>query len=270
MYDFIKDPLGVFKDDPDGFGPTGDEARMLARPRTLGGAYLFEAVNAIRDAGSTDTLYTPVVRAAAPRAREPGWVLTAQRDAAVQRIRFSRNAMLFAAFAAEAYINEFIAEHFGGKDYEAFEKLSTVDKFVLTPRAALGHDLFHRDREPAQTLRTLFKQRDVLVHPKPEKGLPGTIRAAGYPRVVAPDPTYNPHAAATMVLAVAAASKTLVRDGNLGNGFDAHASAIIRGRVALERYARTAADALPAPDAAPQTEPLIAGESLARAGLAAS
>jgi hypothetical protein len=126
---------------------------------------------------------TPEVRAAAPRARETGWVLTAQRDTAEQRIRFSRNAMLVAAFAPEAYINEFIAEHFAGKDYEAVEKLSTVDKYVLAPRTALGRDLFPRDREPAQTLRILVRQRDVLVHPKPDKGLPGTVRAEGYPRV---------------------------------------------------------------------------------------
>jgi hypothetical protein len=270
VYDFIDDPLGLFKDDPDRFTPTADEARALARPRTLGGSYLFEALDAIRDAGSSDMLYTSAVRAAAGRAREPGWVLTAQHDAAEQRIRFSRNAMLFAAFAAEAYINEFIAAHFTGKDYEAVEKLSTVDKYVLAPRTALGRDLFPRDREPAQTLRALFKQRDVLVHPKPEKGLPGTIRAAGYPRVVGADPIYNPRAAVTVVLAVAEAADTIVREGNLGNGFDAHAFVIVRGRAALERYARAATEALPAPDAAPRTVPLIPGEPIVRASLAGS
>jgi hypothetical protein len=149
-------------------------------------------------------------------------------------------------------------------------KLSTVDKYVLAPRTALGRDLFPRDREPAQTLRILFKQRDVLVHPKPENGLPGTVRAEGYPRGYRPDPTYNPNAAASMVLAVAAASDLIVREGHLGNGFDAHACVIIRGRAALDRYARTATEVLPAPDAAPQPELLIPDEPLVHASLAGS
>jgi hypothetical protein len=50
--------------------------------------------------------------------------------------------MLFAAFAAEAYINEFIAEHFAGKDYEALEKLSTVDKYVLATESRRRHSAF--------------------------------------------------------------------------------------------------------------------------------
>ena len=256
VYDFIDDPLGIFKDDPDWSSPA--ESGVEPRPRTLGSVYLFEAIDAIRDAGSTDTLYKPAVRAAAPRAREGGWVLLAQHDAAEQRIRFSRNAMLFAAFAAEAYVNEFNTQRFGGKDYEAVEKLSTVDKYVLAPRLALGRELFPRDREPLQRLRALFKHRDMLVHPKPEKGLPDSIRATGYPRVFEADPVYNPREAAAMVVAVAQAADTLVREGQLGSGFDAHAYVVIRGRAALERYASAATKGLPAPDAPPQVVPVLA------------
>jgi hypothetical protein len=73
-----------------------------------------------------------------------------------------------------------------------------------------------------------------------------------------------------MVLAVAAASDLFVREGHLGNGFDAHGCVIIRGRATLDRYARTATEALPAPDAAPQPELLIPDEPLVHASLAGS
>lgn len=264
LYDFLNDPLGIFKDDPDGFGPSAEP-----RPVTLASSYLFEALEAIEAAGSSEALYAPAVRAAASRARESGWLLTVQRDAAELRIRYSRNAMLFAAFAAEAYVNEFIGQHFAGKDYDAVERFSTIDKYVLAPRTALGREVLPRDREPVQTLRKLFRHRDVLVHPKPGAGLPDQIRTTGYPRRIAADPVYNPSEAAAMVLAVAEAADIIVREGELGSGFDAHARVVIRGRAALERYASQATDALPPPDAPRHGTPLLteSGKAQASAGL---
>src|SRR3954469_20879218 len=81
-------------------------------PKTLAGTYLGEAIEAIRNAGSADALFDHAIRSAAPADRERFWVAVATKAAVERRVNYSRAAMLFAAFAAEAYVNEFVAGHF--------------------------------------------------------------------------------------------------------------------------------------------------------------
>ena len=240
----MEDPLGLFKDDP--FPPAGPAPPR--RPRTLAADYLTEAVDALRSACSPAALYDSLILAAAPRATEESWFLLAANQALERRVRFSRNAMLFSAFAAEAYINEFITQHSAGQDLAILDRLATVEKYVFAPRLLLGRSLFPRDQEPLQSLRALFRQRDVLVHPKPEKGVPEAVRAESRVEAYAADPMYNPSRAAGFLVAVAEAATVIVREGELGNGVDPHAQTVADGREDLLRSAAHATERLPRPD----------------------
>jgi hypothetical protein len=90
--------------------------------------------------------------------------------APANRLGYSRAAILFAAIAAEAYANAFIATpgRFTASDVQALDRMSTVDKLVLTPRL-VGYDVFDRGKEPITSLAQLFDLRNALVHPKPEE-----------------------------------------------------------------------------------------------------
>jgi hypothetical protein len=158
--------------------------------------------------------------------------------------------MLFAAFAAEAYVNEFIADHFTGRDVETLDRLSTTEKYVIAPRLALGAPLFERDREPLQTISKLFRQRDTLVHPKPGKGLPEPDRWSA-------DPVYNPAQATIYICFVGAAAKTLVANAKTPPKVDMHAEMITYGAKGLAEYAQAATARLADPDDAPASPYLL-------------
>jgi hypothetical protein len=252
VYDVFEDRLGLFKDDP---FPRG--AQLPARPRTLAASYISEALEAVQNAGDTAALYDPLIRSAATRATQESWFRTAAVPALERRTRFSRNAMLFAAFAAEAYINEFVAQHSTGQDFETLDRLSTVEKYVMSPRLLLGREVFVRDAEPIQSLRKLFRRRDVLVHPKPEKGVPDRANPAANVEGFAADAVYNPLEAAHSLIAVATAAVTIVREGRLGHGVDEHAQAIIDDGQVVVAAASRATKRLPRPQ-----EPALATRPL--------
>ena len=75
-----------------------------------------------------------------------------------------RSAVLFALLAAEAFANQYLQTHLSGKEFEAADKLPTLDKFLLGPRLVSGASLLDRGGEPAGTLKELCKQRGPLVH----------------------------------------------------------------------------------------------------------
>jgi hypothetical protein len=85
------------------------------------------------------------------------------------RYRQTRSAIVFAAFAAEGYINYALAAVLSGADFDAVDRLATIDKYTVGTRLAFGQDLFPRGAEPLQTLDVLFKHRNRLAHPKPSQ-----------------------------------------------------------------------------------------------------
>lgn len=138
--------------------------RPAPRPRTLAGTYLEQAVAALRDARSADALYDEKLRIATAELDSKPLVLVAMSTALETRAGHARSAILIAAFAAEAYVNELVAKHFTGCDYETIDRLPTVEKYALAPRLALGTEVLARGTEPLETLRDLFRERNVLVH----------------------------------------------------------------------------------------------------------
>ncbi|HEV7529015.1 MAG TPA: hypothetical protein VGO29_08975 [Solirubrobacteraceae bacterium] len=111
------------------------------------------------------------------------------------RVTYCRRALLFAAFAAEAYANDFLYEKWAGQDRDALERLSAVDKYALLPALA-ETTVLDRGGEPLQRVKWLFDRRNELVHPKPRLG----------DRDLTWDPTnHNPIDAAESIVAVAEA-----------------------------------------------------------------
>src|SRR5204863_2112188 len=86
---------------------------------TMAGTHLADSVRALRDAGSADALYDPTLRATDPSAISYEDLSLSGDEAEGTRVTYSRRALLFAAFAAEAYANDFLYERWDGKDREA-------------------------------------------------------------------------------------------------------------------------------------------------------
>ena len=75
-------------------------------------------------------------------------------------------ALLFAACAAEAFINSYAAREFPTAYFDAhIDKLDIVSKWVLVPRLALGFEV-DRGGQAFQLLRRLVVARNRLAHPK--------------------------------------------------------------------------------------------------------
>src|SRR6185295_5575387 len=108
-------------------------------------------------------------------------------------------ALLFAAFAAEAYANDFLYEKWGGQDRDALQKLSTVDKYAILSAFAGATTVLDRSREPLQSIKWLFDRRNELVHAAPRSDRDLTWDPANH----------NPAAAATSIVAVADAAAKL-------------------------------------------------------------
>jgi hypothetical protein len=182
-------------------GDANAESPSSPTRKSLADEYLQQACEALRASGSADGLYAEEARlsdkplvAAAGRALAPG-----------RRVGHSRTALLFAALACEAFINEFLDEHLSGADLAAVDRLPTLEKYVLGPRLATGADLFSRGSEPAQSIRELFRLRDRLVHSKPRE-MPTRGSVFDDP---ADFGTCNPEAAARFIVAVAQAAERL-------------------------------------------------------------
>jgi hypothetical protein len=170
---------------------------------TMAGTHLADAVRALRDAGSAEALYDPLLRATDPSDISHEDFRISQDEAEGARVTHSRRALLFAAFAAEAYANDFLYERWDGRDRDALQKLSTVDKYAFLPGLAGASSELHRGRQPLQRIRWLFQRRDELVHAAPRS------------KDLTYDPTnHNPHEAAKCIIAVADAVVALKGDGN--------------------------------------------------------
>lgn len=98
---------------------------------TMAGTHLEDSLRALRDAGSADALYDPSLRTSDPNSISYEDVSLARAEAEGWRVTYCRRALLFAAFAAEAYANDFLYDKWGGQDRDALERLSAVDKYAL-------------------------------------------------------------------------------------------------------------------------------------------
>jgi hypothetical protein len=211
---------------------------------TMAGSHVSDAVRALRDAGSADALFDPVLRATDPDRLAWEDVSLACDEAEAVRVTHSRRALLFAAFAAEAYANDFLYSISGGQDRDALQKLPTVDKYALLPMFAGRASSLDRGKEPLQTIRWLFKRRDELVHAAPR----------------GPDLTYdpanhNPREAARCVVAVADAVAAL--NGEIAGG--SIVGYVLAERGALLAYGEHATNELPEIHAAPSPIDLLIG-----------
>jgi hypothetical protein len=126
-------------------------------------SYLEQAIDSLRSAGDPGALWSD-----AGSMYAGGLLEHAARgnDAGNRRLRFLRASVIFAALAAEAYANGFLAEHLTEAEVEAVDRLPTIDKLLTGPKHAGLESPLDPGREPVQTLRELFHSRNRLVHPR--------------------------------------------------------------------------------------------------------
>jgi hypothetical protein len=142
----------------------GDETQPTT-VETLDSVYLRDALEALLQAGDPGYLY-----AGTEGSEEPARQTHATAVVKSRRIKACRDCVLYSAFAAEAFINSFIAATLPTRDRERIERNRTVDKYVLGPRLAVTADLFELEqREELAVLKRLFTLRNKLVHPKPRQ-----------------------------------------------------------------------------------------------------
>jgi hypothetical protein len=209
---------------------------------TMAGTHLADSVRALRDAGSADALYTPTLIATDSGEIDDADFSIARDIAHGERVSCCRRALLFAAFAAEAYANDFLYEKWRGKDRAALQKLSTVDKYAFLPHLAGAPTVFDRGREPLQKIRWLFQRRDELVHAAPKDT----------DLTYDPD-NHNPRAAAQSIVAVADAVVAL----NGGAPRGSVLSRVVGCRQVLLAYGEHAASDVPAIHDAPSPVDLL-------------
>jgi hypothetical protein len=166
---------------------------------SMAGTHLEDALRALRDTASADALYDHKIRSMDPKELDWSDVSLAGDEAESWRMTYSRRALLFAAFSAEAYVNDFLFEEWSGKDRKALQKLSTVDKYALLPNFAGRADVLDRGRDPLQRIKWLFDRRNELVHAKPHEDKDLTWEPENH----------NPAAAAESIIAVAEGAATL-------------------------------------------------------------
>jgi hypothetical protein len=230
-----------------GVAPEADQRR----PRGLAGAHLDQAIDALGAAGDPDRLYPRWARERAPTDDLPRAM--AILDALARRHTHLRTAALFAALAAEAYVNEFLATLLSGGDFRAVDRLPTIEKYVVGCRLALGEPLFVRGREPVQTIAALLKLRDKLVHPKPGYGptrpyidkTPGETEA-----------DFTAARAGRFIVYVAAAAVILLKRARPEELIDIPATFIWQGRNTVFAHAMRVSGDLPPLDA-PSEKPLL-------------
>jgi hypothetical protein len=198
---------------------------------TMAGTHLQDSVRALRDAGSPDALYHPKLHATDPDGVSYEDFSLARDEAEGRRVTYCRRALLFAAFAAEAYANDFLWEKWTGQDRDALQKLSTVDKYAILPALAGATGILDRGREPLQRIKWLFDRRNELVHAAPRDD-----------RDLTWDPTnHNPAAAAASIVAVADAAAKLTGEVPRASVV----SHVLSERRALLGYGKRAAEKLP-------------------------
>jgi hypothetical protein len=175
---------------------------LSRRSNSQSGSYFDQAVEALRSSGDPDVLWAE----ASDFHRGSLIFEQPQRrvDALQRRLWLLRSTVLFTAVCAEAYANEFIAELLSSSDAKAVDRMSTVDKILLSPRLGGKESSVARGSEPLQTIQALFKVRDALVHPR-------KTSPAAYVRYATDqdEALVGPHPAGRYLIAVATLMETL-------------------------------------------------------------
>lgn len=203
--------------DPPGAWPTSDP------PPNAAWLYLRDAARALRDCGSAPALYAGWRGESGHSPSEA----FAYLEAPGRRIEFARTSILFSAFAAEAYVNAFLADRLGDGLAEV-ERNSTIDKYVKHVASLEPQLRFTKGEQPGQGLALLFKARNALVHPK---------------EGVAIEPEITPRLAADSIVAVARAAWDLT--AALGVA-DVHAVAVAKQAALFRNWADHSSASLPA------------------------
>jgi hypothetical protein len=222
-----------------------------ARPRNLSSTYLEQAADTLYAMGNPPSLYKPWPP---PPARDDNQRQRAMMALAARRSRrvMGRTAVLFAALAAESYVNEFISAHIAAdsRQYRTLDALNPVNKYLRGTHEAYGENLFFRDREPMQVIAALFEMRTKLVHPKPGFG-----PASWLDQDDDSEGEFAPAVIAEYVISVGGAGEVMVRRAYGFDAIDPIASVLWLGRPAVRAYAERAA-ALP-PIGRPPEPPLL-------------
>jgi hypothetical protein len=224
------------------------------RPRSLSGAYLSQAVDALSDAGNPAALYRHW-RERWPDDRK--LQLTVLNAVQMEHVAMCRTAVLFAALAAESYVNEFLAVHLDDEEFRKREKRPTVEKYEKWTARAYGQVIFIPGRGHLEEIAALFNVRDRLVHPKPGFGAASLLEPSDEFREL-----FAPTKAASYIVTVGGAASVLMRRAYGFDHVDDVAEPVWQGREAIEEYARRITT-LPAHDAS--AEPPLYAQAWERA-----
>jgi hypothetical protein len=176
-------------------------------PATLASSHLAQALDAFDDACSPEAVFTP--RKIWPL--QPSDPITSRRTLSeITQRNFCLTATLFTAFAAEAFVNNFLDVHdlksqVSATKFRKLDRGSTVQKYV--EGVALAYEpLFGANDEVMPAISELFSVRNRLVHARP---------GFGPPLAYMPDPTwrstYSPTKVAEWLVAVAGAADLMER-----------------------------------------------------------
>jgi hypothetical protein len=211
-------------------------------PETLSGEYLQAALDALEGAGDPRMLYSDSMRKDPPKGNAMGIALVLARRKSLQ---LRLQVVLYTAFAAEAYVNEFLAVTLKGhpkKDQAAIDRFSTLNKYVFGTHLALGEPLFQRHDPWIKTLTELFDLRDELVHPRPGFGPSGLTKPKG-----GFEKRFEPQPITTYLVIVAALATVMGKRAKGPKSLSIPADIIWLGREAVVRYAGTRLSVLPRP-----------------------
>ncbi len=221
-----------------------EERAGVARPApaTLASSHLAQALDAFDDACSPEAVFAP--RKIWPL--QPSDSIGSRRTLSeITQRNLCLTAALFTAFAAEAFVNNFLEVHdlksrLSATKFRKLDRGSTVNKYI--EGVALAYEpLFGPDDEVVPAISELFGVRNTLVHARP---------GVGPPLAYMPDPTwrsmYPPRKLAEWLVAVAGAAELME---TRCYGFDYHsfpAAFIWHGRDIVTDLA-TRSEPLPDP-----------------------
>jgi hypothetical protein len=241
-----------------------EERAGVARPApaTLASSHLAQSLDALDDACTPEAVLSP--RRIWPLKQSDSAQARRTLSGITQR-NYCLTATLFAAFAAEAFVNNFLEVHdlrskVSASQYKKIDWGSTYKKYVAGVALAYGA-LFRDGDEVMPAIRELFEVRHKLVHPRP---------GIGPPVAYMPDPgwrsTYPPTKVAEWLIAVAGAAE-LMEVRCFGFDYNSLPAALIwHGRQIVRDVA---AQAEPLPSATDSPRPslieLLAKEQRARA-----
>lgn len=228
-----------------------EERRGISRPApaTLASAHLTQALNALDDACTPETVWRPSRAFPSKSGQRPAPIV-----GDINQREFCCAATVFAAFAAEAYVNDFLRVH--RAPALSLEKFEQIDRHWPTSRkyveavATVYAPLFWDGDEVMPQLEELIEARNQLAHARP-----GTGPVLAF----MPDPkwreSYAPGKVAEWLIAVAGAAESMELRCYGFDYYSVPAQPIWKGRELVRERARQAA-LLPGDEHSGQT-PLI-------------